>query len=42
MGQIGDELLPNRLQVAEPSYVSRQKDEVAIVKRHRADLQDPA
>jgi len=41
VGQIGHELLPDRLQVAEPGNVPRQQHEVAIRKGHRADLQDP-
>jgi hypothetical protein len=42
VGQIGHELLPNRLQVAKPGYVSRQQNEAAIHKGHGAELQDPA
>src|SRR5439155_7460082 len=42
MGQVGHELLPNRLEVAQPGYVSCQKNQGSILTGHRADLQDAA
>src|SRR6266550_8771217 len=42
MGQVGDELLPNRLEVAQPGYVSCQENQGPIPSGHRADLQDAA
>src|SRR6184192_2553545 len=40
MGQVGHELLPNRLEVAQPGYVSCQENQGSILTGHRADLQD--